>query len=110
MTRWLSRAALAAVLAMSAAWWVPAAQSDDEAVTTDAIGDQVQTRRDGALPAFAEPGEIAALYRFAHDRGDVLRWMPCLCGCARVGHTSNRACYIKAQSDGQTTWTSHAAT
>jgi Protein of unknown function with PCYCGC motif len=79
-------------------------------VTTDAIGDQVQTRRGGALPAFAEADDVAALYRFARDHGDVLRWMPCLCGCARVGHTSNRSCYIKAESGDQTTWTSHAAT
>lgn len=82
----------------------------DDAVTTDSIGDQVQTRRGGALPKFAEPGEVAALYRFAKDRGDVLQWMPCTCGCGQLGHTSNRSCYVKAESGDRTTWTSHAAT
>jgi hypothetical protein len=101
---------LAAVLAAGAFWWVPDAVSQDEAVTVDSIGDQVQTRKGGALPKFADGPELAALYRFARERGDVLRWMPCTCGCARFNHTSNRSCYIKAESGDRTTWTSHAAT
>jgi len=36
--------------------------------------------------------------------------MPCTCGCAGIGHTSNRSCYIKAESDPSVTYTSHAAT
>jgi len=89
-----------------AAWW--AATGDP--VTTDAIGDRVQTRGGGALPVFAGAGDTATLYRFARDRGDVLRWMPCTCGCAELGHTSNRSCYIKSEAGERTTWTSHAAT
>jgi hypothetical protein len=84
--------------------------SADEAVTTDAIGDRVQTRTDGALPVFASPAGIAELYRFARERGDVLQWMPCTCGCGQLGHASNRACYIKSETGDRTTWTSHAAT
>jgi Protein of unknown function with PCYCGC motif len=79
-------------------------------VTTDAIGDQVQTRGGGALPAFAATGHGAELYRFARERGDVLQWMPCTCGCGQLGHASNRACYIKSEAGERTTWTSHAAT
>jgi hypothetical protein len=90
-----------------AAWW---AQSADDPVTVDAIGDRVQTRRGGALPVFAAAGDTAALYRFARERGDVLQWMPCTCGCAELGHGSNRACYIKSEAGDRTTWTSHAAT
>jgi hypothetical protein len=86
------------------------AATASEAVTVDAIGDQVQTRRAGALPVFAETGEAATLYRFAKERGDVLQWIPCTCGCATLGHTSNRSCYIKAEGGDRTTWTSHAAT
>lgn len=98
---------LVAALLGSAVWW---AWSADDPVTVDAIGDQVQTRRGGALPVFAGTGDTASLYRFARERGDVLRWMPCTCGCADLGHTSNRSCYIKAESTDRTTWTSHAAT
>ncbi len=84
--------------------------STGDPVTTDAIGDQVQTRGGGALPVFAGTGDTAELYRFARERGDVLQWMPCTCGCGQLGHASNRACYIKSESGDRTTWTSHAAT
>jgi Protein of unknown function with PCYCGC motif len=109
-SRRLGGLTLGGLLAAGSVWWVPQALSQDEAVTTDAIGDQVQTRRGGALPQFAQTGEEATLYRFAKDRRDVLEWMPCTCGCAQFGHTSNRSCYIKAETGGATTWTSHAAT
>lgn len=98
---------VAVVIVGGVAWW---AQSAADPVTTDSIGDQVQTRSGGALPVFAGGGETAALYRFARERGDVLQWMPCTCGCEQFGHTSNRSCYIKSESADRTTWTSHAAT
>ena len=110
LSRLLGSLALGGLLAAGSVWWVPEAASSDEAVTRDDIGDQVQTRRGAALPKFAEAGELAQLYRFAKDRKDVLTWMPCTCGCGNLGHTSNRSCYIKAESGDRTTWTSHAAT
>jgi hypothetical protein len=76
----------------------------------DEIGDEVQTVPRGTLPVFATEGERARLYRFATARGDVLGYMPCTCGCAQIGHTSNRSCYIKAEHDAGVTYTSHAAT
>jgi hypothetical protein len=81
-----------------------------EPVTVDAIGDKVQTLPRGRLPVFAEKEELARLYRFAVEHPETLQWMPCTCGCGSLGHTSNRACYIKAESEGQITFTSHAAT
>ena len=88
-------------------WWT---RTDADPVTVDAIGDRVQTRRGGAVPVFADSGETAALYRFARERGDVLQWMPCTCGCEQHGHSSNRSCYVKSETADSTTWTSHAAT
>ena len=79
-------------------------------VTKDEIGDEVQTVPRGELPVFAGEGDTGALYRFATTRGDAMRYVPCTCGCAEVGHTSNRSCYIKAESDASVTYTSHAAT
>jgi hypothetical protein len=85
-------------------------------IATDEIGDQVQTVPRGQLPEFARsrgPGgrDAAALYRYAVEHGDGLRSIPCFCGCARFGHTSNRDCYIKSMNaDGTITFTSHAAT
>jgi len=80
------------------------------APSTDEIGDRVQTVPRGQLPVFAGEGDADALYRFATTRDDVLRWMPCTCGCAQVGHTSNRSCYIKGETAADVTYTSHAAT
>lgn len=80
-------------------------------VTTDAIGDRIQTLPRGQIPGFAGRGEIAGLYRYAVEHGDELQYIPCFCGCGRFGHKSNRDCYIKSfNPDGTLTFTSHAAT
>jgi hypothetical protein len=106
--KFLVGVALVAALATGGVWWFASAQ--DDPVTIDDIGDQVQTRKGATLPVFAGTGETAGLYRFAKERGDVLTYMPCTCGCAKLGHTSNRSCYVKAEAADRTTWTSHAAT
>jgi hypothetical protein len=114
--RFLAAVAVLALLATGGVWWLasreagPAASAPGDPVTVDAIGDQVQTRAGGALPVFAGTGETATLYRFAREQRELLQWMPCACGCAKLGHTSNRSCYVKAESGDRTTWTSHAAT
>jgi hypothetical protein len=98
---------IAGITAAATAWWLRAREPD---VSVDQIGDRVQTLPRGRLPVFAAPADVAGLYRFATERGDVLRWMPCTCGCADLGHASNRACYIKSEDAGRVTYTSHAAT
>jgi hypothetical protein len=96
------------VAAATSVWFKTRAAAGS--VTIDDIGDQVQTVARGAMPVFAKGADTTALYDFATKRGDVLQWMPCTCGCADLGHASNRACYIKAETDAQVTYTSHAAT
>jgi hypothetical protein len=98
---------IAGITAGATAWWL---RAGDSGVSVDQIGDRVQILPRGRLPVFAAPADVAALYRFATERGDVLRWMPCTCGCADLGHASNRACYIKSEDAGQVAYTSHAAT
>lgn len=96
-----------------AAWqlWPTRSQTAAAPVTTDAIGDQVQTLPRGQVPAFAGRGEIASLYRYTAEHDDELQYIPCFCGCGRFGHQSNRDCYIKSFNvDGTLTFTSHAAT
>jgi hypothetical protein len=113
--KFLAIVALVAVVVTGGVWWLASrggfsASAQEDAVTLDSIGDQVQTRAGGALPVFAGTGDTAALYRFAREQPELLKWMPCACGCAKLGHTSNRSCYIKAETAEKTTWTSHAAT
>jgi hypothetical protein len=44
------------------------------------------------------PEEIREAYRFAVANRDVLRYIPCYCGCNEQGHTSNASCYVKDNS------------
>jgi hypothetical protein len=90
-------------------WWLGAAA---QTVSVDEIGDQVQTLPREQTPVFAGRGDTATLYRFALEEGDTLRHMPCTCGCGgpKIGHTSNRSCYIKDETASRVTYTSHAAT
>jgi hypothetical protein len=101
-----------AAVAGLAAWQLwPSASGGTAPVTTDAVGDRIQTLPRGQLPVFAGGGETQALYRYAVEHGDELQYIPCFCGCGRLGHQSNRDCYIKAFiANGRLTFTSHAAT
>lgn len=90
-----------------AAWWMASAA---DPITTDQIGDSVQTRARGQLPTFIEGKDVTTLYRFAGEQPQVLGFMPCVCGCVDFGHASNRSCYVKAETPDRVTWTSHAAT
>lgn len=50
-------------------------------------------------PAFAElKPEVQAEYRYAAANRDVLRYMPCFCGCVNGGHASNFDCYVREVS------------
>jgi hypothetical protein len=44
------------------------------------------------------PDEVREAYRFAIANRDVLRYIPCYCGCGSEGHTSNASCYVKDSS------------
>src|SRR5215831_10522366 len=39
--------------------------------------------------------EIREAYRFAAANRDILRYIPCYCGCGEQGHTNNASCYVK---------------
>lgn len=71
----------------------------------------------GPLPAlprvsFEPPRSMAVVqqvYEFAARHPEVLQYVPCYCGCERVGHSANHSCFVKARaSDGRVTaWDSH---
>ena len=44
------------------------------------------------------PDEVREAYRFAIANRNVLRYIPCYCGCGSEGHTSNASCYVKDDS------------
>jgi hypothetical protein len=52
--------------------------------------------------------EVQAVYRFAALRPEVMRYVPCFCGCERNGHQDNEDCFVKARAaDGSVSWEPH---
>jgi len=55
------------------------------------------------------PVVVRQAYAFAHDHANLLREIPCYCGCGAIGHTSNYDCYIADEAaDGTITYDPHA--
>jgi hypothetical protein len=71
----------------------------------------------GTLPALPrvsfEPSQpwpvVQQVYEFAAKHPEVLQYVPCYCGCERVGHTANHSCFVKSRAaNGRVTeWDSH---
>ena len=77
---------------------------------------QARASYDGELPplpvvhfASARPAPLTkAAYAFAARHPDVLRHIPCFCGCERNGHGHNEDCFIsRRNADGSPEWNPH---
>ena len=96
-----------------------AANTDGEDFSARFSGFEVADEPIGDLskvvwPSFvtdADP-EVQRLYEFQITHGEVMRYMPCFCGCGQsAGHSSNRDCYVKSVgSDGSVVFDSMAPT
>jgi hypothetical protein len=54
---------------------------------------------------------VRAVYEFAARRPDVLRYVPCFCGCERNGHQDNEDCFVASRAaDGRPEWDRHGLT
>jgi hypothetical protein len=52
--------------------------------------------------------DVRAVYRFAALHPEVMRYVPCFCGCERDGHQDNEDCFVRTRAtDGSVTWESH---
>ena len=55
------------------------------------------------------PAMTQQAYRFAAANADLMRHIPCYCGCGKMGHKSNYDCYIAGQdASGRFQFDSHA--
>lgn len=55
------------------------------------------------------PVTVQTAYQFAAANPDVMKEIPCYCGCGNIGHTSNYACYVSHVDDnGTITFDNHA--
>jgi hypothetical protein len=55
------------------------------------------------------PTVVQQAYQFAAANPEVMKQIPCYCGCDDIGHTSNYSCYISGEDEnGKITFDSHA--
>ena len=55
------------------------------------------------------PTTVQQAYQFAAANPDVMKQIPCYCGCGSIGHTSNYSCYVQSVDDkGTVTYDTHA--
>jgi hypothetical protein len=56
--------------------------------------------------------DVKRLYEFQITHGELMRYMPCFCGCGQnAGHRSNRDCYVRqVKPDGSVVLDSMAPT
>lgn len=65
----------------------------------DKMPEEVQS----AAPAVRES------YQFAVENPEILKEVPCYCGCGGMGHTSNYSCYVSdIAADGEVRFDGHA--
>jgi hypothetical protein len=55
------------------------------------------------------PAAVRQVYQFAVANPDVLKAIPCYCGCGAMGHSDNYACYVsEVQEDGEILFDNHS--
>ena len=76
-------------------------------------GDLLETVPQGGLPSFAQQASprVQEAYGYAVAHGETLQYIPCFCGCTKIGHRHNADCYVAERlPDGRVTFTNHGAT
>jgi Protein of unknown function with PCYCGC motif len=55
------------------------------------------------------PVTVQEAYQFASANPDIMKNIPCYCGCGNIGHTSNYDCYVSGvDGQGNITFDNHA--
>lgn len=76
-----------------------AGQGDQAMASMAGMPDQVKSA----------PAVVRQSYQFAAANPDLMKQIPCYCGCADLGHTSNYACYVSGEdANGKLTFDDHA--
>jgi len=63
------------------------------------------------MPAAVQsaPVMVQQAYQFAAANPDLMKQIPCYCGCGSIGHTSNYDCYVSdVDAQGKITFDNHA--
>jgi hypothetical protein len=54
------------------------------------------------------PVTVQQAYQFVVANPEVMKQIPCYCGCGKVGHTSNYSCYVVSEQNGKFEYDLHA--
>lgn len=69
--------------------------------------------RDAAWAARPDYTHLSAAteeaYAYALDHPQLLKWIPCYCGCGPIGHGNNLDCYFVPRGDGAIQFEEHAS-
>ncbi len=63
------------------------------------------------LPAQMQsaPATVRTAYQFAAANPELMKQVPCYCGCGSIGHTSNYSCYVSSvETSGAISFDNHA--
>jgi hypothetical protein len=69
--------------------------SGNTASATNEIGLSMASMDGMPAEVQSAPITVRQAYQFAAANPDVLKQIPCYCGCGAMGHTSNYACYVQ---------------
>ena len=109
MTRTKPRIFFVALILMLLATSLLSACSGNPSSTTE-TGGLAMASMDG-MPAEVKsaPPTVQQAYQFNVANPDVMKQIPCYCGCGKMGHTSNYSCYVQdVDEQGVITYDTHA--
>jgi hypothetical protein len=90
---------------------VLSACSGNTASTTSAGNSGLAMASMDGMPAEVKsaPTTVQQAYQFNVANPDVMKQIPCYCGCGKMGHTSNYSCYVQSvDENGVVTFDTHA--
>jgi hypothetical protein len=87
----------------------PAAQSS-RAADPRFLGEDLPLLPTGVAMAVRPLNVMRATYEFSARHPEVMRYVPCFCGCERGGHKDNHDCFVATRdsADKVTMWDTHA--
>jgi hypothetical protein len=110
--RQLSIALLAFGFLVSASFALAQAPAAKQSVATPSAAARKLTYPPIPNPGFNPPrpmDQARAVYQFAAEHPEVLKYVPCYCGCESNGHAHNESCFVKRrdQQGNVTEWDTH---
>ena len=80
-------------------------------VLSGLYGLQSYSQEKGGLPEYVNRSpDIRAAYEYALEKPDLLKQIPCYCGCSRFGHKNVEDCFVKEfKENGKVVFEEHGA-